>query len=143
MPKTKDKPKKPANRPQFEITDKLCEQAKELASQGLTQEQIALSLGMGERTLYEKKVEYPQFAQAIKEGKAKGIATIVDAVYNKARNGDVAAFKYWLNNRDRDNWGERSTMNHEGNIGLTNMSDDALDDKIRELEQAREQSAED
>ena len=71
-------------RPAIEITEEICDKAESLAAQGLTMEQIALILGMGERTLYEKKVEFPQFAHSIEAGQAKGIGVVVNRLYKKA-----------------------------------------------------------
>ena len=86
-------------RPAIEITEEICKKAESLAAQGMTMDQIALSLGMGERTLYEKKAEYPHFSQSIKEGQAKGIATITNSLFNKAKNGDNISSIFYLKNR--------------------------------------------
>lgn len=71
-------------RPAIEIDDAICEKAESLAAQGLTLDQIARVLGIGERTLYEKKKAFPQFAQAIADGQAKGISVVVNRLYKKA-----------------------------------------------------------
>ena len=97
----------PAGRPQIEITPELCKKAETLAAQGLTMEQIALTLGMGKTTLYDKKAEYSDFSNAIEEGRAKGIATISNALFQNAKSGDTVAQKYYLNNRDNANWKDR------------------------------------
>ena len=39
------------------------------ARDGLTDEQIAKNIGIGERTLYEWKEKYPQISQSLKKGK--------------------------------------------------------------------------
>ena len=46
-------------------------QVEALAANGLTQEQIALALGISEKTLYNRKREFTEFADAIKEVKPK------------------------------------------------------------------------
>ena len=43
-------------RPAWIPTDSICEQARDMASRGLTVAQIADCLGLGERTVYEKTV---------------------------------------------------------------------------------------
>lgn len=109
-------------RPAIEITDQLCKKAEGLASQGLTVAQIALTLGMGERTLYEKQAQYPQFSQAIDEGRAKGIAIVTNALFQRAQGGDTTAMKYYLNNRASEDWSERreiavaATVKHEDRL---------------------------
>lgn len=97
----------PGGRPPFEITDQVCKKAETLAAQGLTMEQIAAVLGIGVRTVYEKQAEFPQFSQAIEDGRAKGIATISNALFQNAKGGDIQAQKYYLNNRDNANWKDR------------------------------------
>jgi len=94
-------------RPALKIDDALCAKAETLAAQGLTVVQIAHTLGMGERTFYEKQAEFPQFSHAIEVGRSKGVATVTNALFLKAKSGDTAAIKYYLNNRDTEQWAER------------------------------------
>lgn len=105
-------------RPLIEITDELCRKAESLAAQGLTIKQIAMSLGMGERTLYEKVNAHPHFSQAIEVGRAKGIAQVTNALFKRATGGDVSAQKYYLNNRARGEWSERH-VNENVNVEMT------------------------
>jgi len=86
-------------RPAIEITPELCKKAEGLAAQGLTMEQIALVLGMGVSTLYEKKAEYAEFMEAIKEGQAKGVAIITNKLFENGKNGDNTAMIFYLKNR--------------------------------------------
>ena len=104
-------------RPEFEITEEICNQAEKLAAQGLTMDQIALTLGMGRATLYEKKASYSEFSDAIEAGRSKGIATITNALFQNAKGGDTAAQKYYLNNRDNANWKDRIVNTHTGADG--------------------------
>jgi len=86
-------------RPLIKIDKDMCKKAESLSAQGLTMEQIAAVLGMGDRTLYEKQAEYPQLSQAIKAGRAKGVATITNTLFNKAKDGDNTAMIFYLKNR--------------------------------------------
>lgn len=86
----------PVGRPEFEITKEVIDQAELLASQGLTQNQIALALGMGESTLYEKKAKFPEFAEAIKAGKAKGVAMVAEKLMEKAMAMDTTSILFYL-----------------------------------------------
>ena len=86
----------PTGRPEFEITKEVIDQAELLASQGLTQQQIALALGMGSSTLYEKKAKYPEFAEAIKAGKAKGVAMVAEKLMEKAMAMDTTSILFYL-----------------------------------------------
>lgn len=104
-------------RPPIEITDEVCQKAESLAAQGLTMDQIASVLGMGERTIYEKQVEFPHLAQSIKDGRSKGIATVSNALFNKATAGDNTSMIFYLKNRDPDNWEEVSKRQVSGPDG--------------------------
>lgn len=106
-----------AGRPAFEITEEVCKKAESLAAQGLAEYQIAAVLGISQETLIQKKKGYSEFSEAIATGKAKGIAQITNAVFQKAKSGDVQAAKYYLNNRDNANWNERRDINVGGQEG--------------------------
>ena len=67
----------------LEITPAIIQKAEKLASLGMNKVQIAQALGMGESTLYEKMDAYPEFADAIKAGKAKGIALVTNKLIEK------------------------------------------------------------
>ena len=103
-------------RPLIQITPELCKKAESLAAQGLTMEQIAHTLGMGERTLYEKVKEYSHFSQAIEQGRSTGSAQVTNALFKQAIDGDVPAQKYYLNNRDNANWKDRIESKQEVTI---------------------------
>ncbi len=96
---TKKKPSKGVGRPKFVVTKEMCVKAERYASQGLTQEQIALALGIGQSTLYDKQNEFVEFGEAIKRGKGKGIQAVTNVLYNKALEGDNTAMIFYLKNR--------------------------------------------
>lgn len=67
-----------------------------LASRGLTHAQIAAVLGISEKTLYKRKNESSEIAEAINRGKAKGIAEISNALYESAKKGNTTAQVFFL-----------------------------------------------
>ena len=93
-------------RPAWIPTDSVCEQAREMASNGLTVSQIADCLGISETTLYAKQGEHKEFTDAIKKGRAEGLNQVSNALFEKATQGNVTAMIYYLKVRDRANWGE-------------------------------------
>lgn len=107
-----------AGRPKIIPDAAMCKKAESLAAQGLTLAQIALTLGISYDTLNERKKEYSEFSDAIDLGKAKGIATVTNALFNKAKEGDVPAMKYYLNNRDNDAWKDRHDIQIAGLDGI-------------------------
>jgi len=99
-------------RPKKEITEEIIKKAESLSAQGLTMNQIANVLGMGEATLYEKQNEYPEFSEAIKRGRDKGVATITNALFQKAKDGDNTAMIFYLKNRA--GWKDKLETEHTG-----------------------------
>jgi hypothetical protein len=94
-------------RPRIEITPEMIAKCEKLASQGLTLEQVAHSIGICYDTLNKRKKDLVELNEAIKRGQAKGLAQITNKLYNKAMEGDNTAMIFYLKNRDQKNWGER------------------------------------
>jgi predicted transcriptional regulator len=82
----------------------MIQKAGEMAARGLTQEQIASCLGMGESTIYAKFKEYPEFEDAIKRGRDKGINIVANALFENATSGDKIAQMFYL--KCRAGWKE-------------------------------------
>ena len=82
-------------------------EVEKLASRGLTMQQIADALGINKSTLYERKAEYQDFSNAIKKGQAKGIATVANALFKNATDGDTGAQCFFL--KCRADWREKDT----------------------------------
>ena len=93
-------------RPAWIPTDSVCQEAREMASNGLTVAQISDCLGIAESTLYGKQNEYKEFLDAIKKGRAEGLNKVSNALFEKATQGNVTAMIYYLKVRDRASWGE-------------------------------------
>ena len=109
-------------RPRYEITDAICHEAEELASQGLTKVQIAASLGIHYCTLNEKTKDFPEFSEAIKRGQAKGVLKVSSALFDAALKGSVTAQIFYLKRRAPDSWGDNSKPEGEAFIE-SNMID--------------------
>ncbi len=93
-----------SGRPELIITDEFIANAKELSSRGLTHDQIAMSLGCADSTLYNKESRIVELKEAIKAGRAEGVKEVANALFEKAVDGDNVAMIFYLTNRDRDNW---------------------------------------
>jgi len=92
------------------------EQVESIASLGLTDEEIAIVLGISPRTLYYWKKK-PEFLQALKRGKLKADYVIARSLFEKAKSGDTTAMIFWLKNRRPDLW--RDKYEHAGDIKIT------------------------
>lgn len=89
----------------------MIDKAEKLAARGLTMEQIAHSIGIGYSTLYEKKQDWPELAEAIKRGQAKGIATIANALFEGAKSGNVTSQIFYL--KCRAKWKDSENVEEE------------------------------
>jgi hypothetical protein len=95
------------------VNDLNLEQVEIIASLGLIDSEIAVILGISERTLnYWKK--NPEFLQSLKRGKLKADFQIAKSLYEKAKNGDTTAMIFWLKNRQPDRWRDRQTVDAPG-----------------------------
>lgn len=112
---------------------------KSWAIKGLTDRQIADSMGIAESTLYEWKKKYSEISEALKKGKEVFDAESVEALHQAGighyieevdtditiRDGmeikrirkrkrwipsNVTALIFWLKNRDPDNWKDRKAV---------------------------------
>ena len=93
-------------RPKWIPTDEICKEAGEMASRGLTVTQIGHCLGISDATVYRAQSEFPEFCEAIKRGRSSGIQTVANALFDKAKDGDVTSMIFYLKKRDRESWGD-------------------------------------
>ena len=92
------------------------EKVEELASHGLTMEQIATSLGLSESTLYRRKRTVTEMTEAIKRGRQKGVATIANKLYASAEGGNLAAMIFFL--KTQGGWKETSKQAISGELDV-------------------------
>ncbi len=110
MVKTKQKAK--AKTPKIVLDLKKVEQ---VASRGLSNEQTALALGISPRTLYNRKRDSAEFAEAMKKGKAKGIDKVASALMKKIMGGDTTAMIFFL--KTQGGWKETTRQEVTGADG--------------------------
>ena len=90
-------------------------QVESLAANGLTDEQIASALGISRTTLANRKRENEQFVQAIKRGKAKGIALVTNKLMESIKGGNITAMIFFL--KTQAGWKETNVQEHTGANG--------------------------
>jgi len=86
-----------------------------LAANGLTQEQIASALGISESTLTKRKKENTDFADAIKRGKAKGIALVTNKLMESIKGGNMTGMIFFL--KTQAGWRETQHIDHTSSDG--------------------------
>lgn len=87
------------------------------ARNGLSDEDIAHNCGISRKTLYEWKNSYSDIRDALKTSKDAADAIIENALYEKAKKGDVTAMIFWLKNRQPERWRDK----HDIDTAITGM----------------------
>lgn len=117
-----------------EFTAAHCEQVTRLLKlcPRATDAEISEFLGIGTTTIHRWKVKYPEFREAIAEGKARADAKVAEALYERATGAtvwedtldkegrthrlekrlapDTAAAFIWLKNRRPQDWRDRTEL---------------------------------
>lgn len=104
------------------------------ARDGLTDEQIAKNIGIGERTLYEWKEKYPQISQSLKKGKEVVDYEVENALLSSALEGNTTAQIFWLKNRRPDKWRDKQKEETD------KTALDKLDSILKEIKDDAERS---
>ncbi len=110
-------------RPPFEITEKVIKQVEALSANGLNLKEIAGVLGITYETLKQKNKEYSSFSSAIEDGRAKGIGTIKNRFFEKAKGGDNQCMIMYLKNYS--DLKDRQDVEHSGSLTVTMPLEDA------------------
>lgn len=100
------------------------------ARDGLTDVQIAKNIGITTSTLYEWKNKYPDFSEAIKESKEVADYEVENALFKKAKMGDVTAQIFWLKNRKPKQWRDKVSFVDETQLAK-------LDEMVATIEKVR------
>jgi len=82
-----------------------------MASRGLTQEQIAMCLGIHDSTLYAKRNKFPDLNEAVQRGKAKGISIVSNALFESAKSGNTTSQIFFL--KCMAGWKETNVNEHK------------------------------
>jgi hypothetical protein len=88
----------------MELNGEILEEIEELAMAGVSDRTICDNLGMDYET-WEEDIETDEILRStIETGRRRGIERVTKALYIEAIEGDVGAAKFYLLNKDRDNW---------------------------------------
>ena len=90
-------------------SEKEIEKVEALAARGMEQQDIALCLGIDAGTLTKKNKVYGRLDQAIKRGKARGIARVTNALIKNIDIGNVTAQIFYLKTQAR--WRDQGDTN--------------------------------
>lgn len=90
---------------------------REFARRGLNQEQVAQALGISGKTLLRHKKKNQEIEAAYRQGRAEGVATIANALFEKASQGNVTAQIFYLKCHG---WKEASELEVKSSISGAN-----------------------
>ena len=143
-------------RPTLYDPNKHPQEAEYYASEGLINQEIAQSLGIGTTTMREWRDKYPEFEAAIKRGKKVADDKVEKSLYKRAIGqyveevkttsdgdktikiektqkyiSDTTAMIFWLKNRCPDKWRDKKETELTGKDGdpiqiVTGMSDEEV-----------------
>jgi len=90
------------------------------AREGLTEVQIAAKLGVGVSTFSKYKVDFVEFSEALKRGKAPVDTRVENSLPMKVEEiitvkhiaPDTTAQIFWLTNRRPDTWRHKQSIDH-------------------------------
>jgi len=83
-----------------QVDDNMLRQVEELAGYGLSVAQIGCIVGFSERTVHERAKENEDFGAALQRGRAKAAAIVGKALFQRAKDGDVQAIRWWEMTRE-------------------------------------------
>lgn len=106
-------------------------QVRAIAMRGYTDDEISTLFGVDKDLFQKWKKVYPDFREAIDNGRTFADIAVVESLFKRAVGydyheqgltrtgsvrelrkhlpGDVGAIKYWLNNREKEHWKERTS----------------------------------
>lgn len=128
--------------------DEFTEQAYKLCLLGATDEDMANFFEVAVSTLNLWKIEHPEFSEALKAGKSEADSVIAASLFHRAKGyshpedkifndggeplvvpttkhypPDTTACIFWLKNRRRDDWTDKTVQEHTGSIETTEAPD--------------------
>ena len=99
---------------------------------GLTNDELAKNMNITRSTFYKWKAENPDFSDILKEDRDYCDDVIENALYEQAKEGNIAAIKFYLTNRRRKEWKDRQDVELSGEVGIADaMIQESLKTKER------------
>lgn len=126
------------SRPRKEITAEHIEQVQILAGYGLTETQIAHVIGLSPATFRRRKEDEEAVLSALEKGQAVAQSVIAQALYNKAKAGDLGAIVWWEKTRAGRYETHRTELTGAGG-GPVITADRARDELEKDLDRIAKQ----
>jgi hypothetical protein len=104
---------------------------------GLTNDQLAKEMHITRSTFYKWKAENADFSDILKEDREYCDDTIENALYEAAKEGNIAAIKFYLTNRRRKEWKDRQDVELSGEVGI---ADAMIQESLKRRERLENES---
>jgi hypothetical protein len=108
-----------------------------LATEGLTDLEIAENIGISDRTLRLWKGKHPELLPALKEAKSVADDLVEASLFQQAMAGNTTAAIFWLKNRRPKEWRDVQRLEHTGRDGgpvlIAPLTDDQIEQAIGKL----------
>lgn len=101
---------------------------------GLSDSEISHNIGITETTLYDWKKRFPEFSKALKMSADVADRIIENALFQKAKGGNLGAQIFWLKNRKPDVW--RETKDTSLETSIKELQADKLRQEIEKLKRS-------
>ena len=92
--------------------------------------QIAKNIGIQQSTFYDWKLKHAEFSEALKRSKDVADYEVENALFKKAKMGDVTAQIFWLKNRKPKQWRDKVSFVDETQLAK-------LDEMVATIEKVR------
>jgi len=91
----------------FVVDDDVLRRVEAHAATGLTNAQICTALGISKSVYFKNKAVNKDLMDAYNKGRARGIGTIANALFQTAKGGNVTAQIFYLKNTTPDTFKDR------------------------------------
>lgn len=118
----------PAGRPSA-YDEAFCETAIDVLSQGYSETVLAGEIGVVPTTIANWKLAHPEFLEAVKIGRARGVRIWEDRLATVAKDGggNATAVIFGLKNRAHEDWRDKTETEHSGGLEIKRIERTIVD----------------
>lgn len=88
---------------------------------GLSNDVIADNMHIDRSTLYDWKNKNSDFADILRQNKDYCDSVAEDKLFEKVKEGDMGAIRFWLTNRRSKDWKDKQELEVSGELGIADV----------------------
>lgn len=88
---------------------------------GLSNDVIADNMHIDRSTLYDWKNKNSDFADILRQNKDYCDSVAEDKLFEKVKDGDMGAIRFWLTNRRSKDWKDKQELEVSGELGIADV----------------------